>query len=128
MKHNLKIITMMTFLSIVIIGMFGIYAHAMTGRYATLNGSCSYDAAAEKQYAHAASMNISNTTRYIAISLKTTNGQVITSNERNVGYNTSIETGYVDVQSYGYVYAYAVIYNSATPSSGTAETLSLTLK
>lgn len=128
MKNNFKLVMMILSLCIIVIASFSICSYAKTGTYATLNGTCEYNASNRTYTGHAASMNISGTKKYINISLKTTNSAVITSNGKIVSPNDSVETSYVNVTSYSYVYGSCTVYNSGSPSSGVAETLTVTIR
>lgn len=128
MKSNIKILGIIVSLCLVVVASFSICSYAKTGNYATLNGSCTYNVSNGTHTAYASSMNISDRSRYINISLKTTNSAVITSRGRSVSVNTSIETPYTNVTSYSYVYTYCTVYNSSSPSSGSIENLILVLR
>lgn len=128
MKSNIKILGVIVSLCFIVVASFSICSYAKTGNYATLNGYCEYNSSEGTHTVYAASMNISNRSRYINISLKTTNSAVILSRGRSVSVNTSIDVSKDDVTAYSYVYAHCTVYNSSSPSSGSIENLTLVLR
>ncbi len=128
MKNNFKLVMMILSLCIIVIASISICSYAKTGTYATLNGTCEYNASNRSYTGHASAMNTSGTTRYINISLKTTNSAVITANGRAVTHNDSIGTSYVNITAYSYVYGSCTVYKAGSPSSGVAETLTVTIR
>lgn len=128
MKNNFKLVMMLLSLCIVVIAGFSICSYAKEGTYATLSGWCEYDASDKTYTGYASAYNKSGITRYINISLKTTNSAVITSNGRAVGSGFNVETPYVNITTYSYVYGSCTVYNAGSPSSGVVETLTVTIR
>ena len=124
MKCNFKFFGMFFVLSIFVVSMFGICSFAKTGNYATLYGHYYYNGSDGRDYAYANVTNNTSTKRYISASLKNENNNVIIGRENNISAKKMLGIPDTDVTSYNTVIAHCTVYNSATPSSGTAETLS----
>ncbi|MBE5944502.1 MAG: hypothetical protein E7258_06240 [Lachnospiraceae bacterium] len=129
-KTSQKLIGMFLVVCLAVVGLFSICANAAAtkGKYAELDGHCIYYADINQQLASASAKNISTVSKYITVSLKDGNYNTLCSQSGAVGVGNYINSGGYEVSAYSTVKAYCVVYNSASPSTGTAEILQKTLK
>lgn len=122
-RNNVKLFGVMIILCVIVVGMFELCSRAsVSGTYVDLYGRVTHDANQNADYAQVVVYNKSSLKRYITASVKDGNWNTIQSTAANVGYNTSVVLNGVNVTAYSTVYAHCIVYNSTSPSSGTAET------
>lgn len=123
-KKNLRLCSMLVVLCFAAVGTCMMYAKAyVSGTYTDLYGSVTYSVSDNAYYAQIVAYNKSSVRRYITASVKDGNWNTIESAARVVGYNTSVVINQANVTPYSTVYSHCTVYNSSSPSSGTAETL-----
>lgn len=121
-RCNLRLICMLALVSILGIGIFSLCAKAATGRYVRLYSSGNGSIGA------ATATNISDTTRYINMSIYVPNGTVIEATGGRVGSGAQLAITNVNIENYSQVRARCSAYNSAAPQSGIIETVDEQIK
>lgn len=126
-RNEFRVAFMCIIVCFCVIGCFSLASKAATaGHYATLSGDCYNNP--PKVMAAAMATNTSNVIRYINVSVKDGNYDVLGAAGAKVSPTGSTSVSDVDVTTCSVVYAHCTVYNSAATSSGTAETLYYQIK